>query len=303
MLKPPLWTTEGLERDRQIAIETFRRERIEEPLEIYLELLDDSRGHIEELLEITVDLKRLREEAPRILQEEALRTAFRYLAGPPISMDDLQILIDGRLSAAQVRKEPARATAAAQMVLDGIDRGRFPWVAEDREPTEQEMQSAALATAVLIAASKTGTKRRSMGQKQQEAAVSAALTAVGFESVNRRTVRTLADAPSLGQFCPESVLGTRKADFVIRLHDGRVMAVECKVSNSSVNSIKRLNNDAAVKAEVWARDFGLRQVVPTAVLSGVYDLRSLTEAQERGLTLIWAHDLGALTDWLERTRT
>lgn len=45
-------------------------------------------------------------------------------------------------------------------------------------------------------------------------------------------------------------------------------------------------------------DFGLRQVVPTAVLSGVYKLHNLLDAQERGLTVFWAHDLQPLTDWI-----
>ena len=43
------------------------------------------------------------------------------------------------------------------------------------------------------------------------------------------------------------------------------MPIECKVSNSATNSIKRLNNDAAVKARIWRGEFGERQVVPSAV--------------------------------------
>ena len=98
------------------------------------------------------------------------------------------------------------------------------------------------------------------------------------------------------------MLGTRKADFVVRLWDKRIMAIECKVSNSATNSVKRLNNDAAAKAEVWRAEFGNRQVVPTAVLSGVYKLRNLQSAQERGLTLFWAHNLDVLLDWIEDTK-
>lgn len=79
------------------------------------------------------------------------------------------------------------------------------------------------------------------------------------------------------------------------------MPIECKVSNSSLNSVKRLNNDAAVKADVWQRDFGLRQVVPSAVLAGVYRLANLLEAQERGLAIFWSHDLAPLTAWIDTT--
>jgi hypothetical protein len=80
------------------------------------------------------------------------------------------------------------------------------------------------------------------------------------------------------------------------------MAIECKVSNSATNSVKRLNNDAAAKAEAWLKDFGTRQVVPAAILSGVYKLHNLEDAQSRGLSLFWAHDLKALTDWISTTR-
>ncbi len=78
--------------------------------------------------------------------------------------------------------------------------------------------------------------------------------------------------------------------------------LERKVSNSATNSVKRLNNDAAVQAEVWRHDFGNQQVVPAAVLGGVYKLRNLENAQERGLTLFWAHDLQPMLDWIHQTR-
>jgi hypothetical protein len=80
------------------------------------------------------------------------------------------------------------------------------------------------------------------------------------------------------------------------------MPIECKVSNSSLNSVKRLNNDAAAKAASWINDLGKLHVVPTAVLSGVYNLRNLQDAQDRGLMLIWAHRLSDLTDWIESTK-
>jgi hypothetical protein len=43
---------------------------------------------------------------------------------------------------------------------------------------------------------------------------------------------------------------------LIPLWDERKMPIESKVSNSGVNSIKRLNNDAAVKAGKWIHYFG-----------------------------------------------
>ena len=48
------------------------------------------------------------------------------------------------------------------------------------------------------------------------------------------------------------------------------MPLECKASNSATNSYKRVNHEAASKAETWLQDFGRSQVVPAAVLSGVF---------------------------------
>jgi hypothetical protein len=42
------------------------------------------------------------------------------------------------------------------------------------------------------------------------------------------------------------------------------MPIACKVSNSEVNSVKRINNDAAIKATTWRQELGNNQVVPVA---------------------------------------
>jgi hypothetical protein len=134
-----------------------------------------------------------------------------------------------------------------ETVLIGLDRRRFPWIVEGRDPDAHEREAAALASAALLATSRSSTLRRSEGKTRQEDAVAVALIEDDFEQVPTRTISTLTDAPAPGQFCRESMFGSRKADFIIGLWDGRKMPLECKVSNSSTNSVKRLNNDAAVK--------------------------------------------------------
>jgi hypothetical protein len=155
----------------------------------------------------------------------------------------------------------------------------------------------------LMATSRVQTNRRNESKEQQEQAVEDRLVEAGFAKVPApRSVPTLAAAPAPGQFCRETTFGTRKADLLVGLWDDRKMPLECKVSNSATNSIKRINNDAAVKAVRWIDEFGTQGVVPAAVLSGVYKLSHLVSGQANGLTLIWAHDLDALIDWLETTR-
>lgn len=303
LLDPPVWEEARLESDRQQAIAAFREERMKEPLEKYLEVFEIYRDVFDELLEATVDLTALPDKAVQVLTDKRFLEAIRYLPGPPISFDDLKVLADApSIAPKTLRTVPDLARRLVETILTGLDRRRFPWLADGRVATEPQRRAAILASAAMIAAKRVETERRNEGKTAQEERVRAALIAHGFLQVDTRAARTLAEAPQPGHFCMETMLGTRKADLLVGLWDHRVMPIECKVSNSATNSIKRLNNDAAVKAETWRKDFGTTQVVPTAVMSGVYNLRNLEDAQRRGLTLFWAHSLSELTSWIEHTR-
>lgn len=301
---PPRWSDEEFETERLRAIHIFRELRIQEPLEQYLEAFEVSRDAIDTLLESTVDLSELLDRAVDVLSDEDLQQAARYLAGPPISADDLKIIaIDASLTPSQLRKKPEMAKRVIEVILLGVDRRRFPWLAEDREPTESERNAAVVATSALLAQRKVMTGRANDAKKEQEQAIKDALSSWGFAEVARRVIHNLTDAPEKGTFCAESVVGERKADVVARLYDGRMMPIEAKVSNSSTNSVKRLNNDASVKARHWTSDFGPVNIVPSAVLGGVYKLHNLRSAQDSaGLTIFWAHDLSPMEAFIESTK-
>lgn len=302
MIAPPRWTEEELSREQKRAQELFRQERMQEPLDDYLVAFELYQGAVEDLLEATTDLTRLSESANAVLTVPDLLSAFRYLAGPPISADDLKVLAEGVLSAGRLRNDPEMAKRVVQVVRVGLDRRRFPWVSENREPTEAERDAAVLASAALMASARLSTARRNKGKDRQERLVEEALRRRGLAKVPVRRIATTNQAPQPGEFCRESLLGTRKADLVVGLYDHRIMAIECKVSNSATNSVKRLNNDAAAKAEVWLDEFGRANIVPVAVLSGVYKTLNLINAQTRGLTLFWAHEMQQLTEWIAGTR-
>jgi hypothetical protein len=302
MIDAPVWTSDELTQESLKAIEVFRKRRIEEPLEDYLEAFDEYQGVIEDLLESTVDLSNLDTQFIEVVTDPSLLEALRYLAGPPISEDDLKTVAEAVLTPGRLKNDETMARSIVNVVLNGLDRRRFPWVIEKREPTEAERGAAVLASAALMATRRLETSRRTLEKQRQEQEVQVALAASGLTQVPPRDINVLSDGPRPGEFCGESTLGKRKADIVVGLWDGRVMAIECKVSNSATNSVKRLNNDAAAKAEAWRSDFGTVQVVPSAVLSGVYKLRNLDDAQKRGLKLFWAHDISRLADWIARTR-
>jgi hypothetical protein len=299
MTQPPRWSDEELEAGISRAKALFREERLQEPLEAYTASFDHYQGAIEDLLETSVDLTQLGRRAAEIVTSPGLLEAFRYLAGPPISEDDLMVLADARLSPTRLRGDPEMVSRVLNVVQVALDRRRFPWVVEQREPTVPERTAAIVASAALLAASRVGTDRRNEGKERQELTVRDALLSRNWIQVQPRAVATFNQAPGPGEFCRESLLGTSKADFLIGLRDRRIMAIECKVSNSSTNSVKRLNREAAGKAEKWIYEFGVRNVVPVAILSGVYKLHNIQSAQERGLTVYWAHDLSHLLDWIE----
>lgn len=283
-------------------MELFREQRMAEPLEDYLEHFQEVRSTVEKLLDETVDLARLPTRAVPVLSDRSLQEAVRYLAGPPISADDLKVVADAKLSPSALWADDQMARRVIETILLGLDRQRFPWVAEDREPTDTEKAVAIMSTAALVAARRVMTARANESKTEQEQKVKDALKAAGFLEVAPREISTLHSAPAAGEYCGESLFGTRKADIVIRLWDHRVMALECKVSNSSTNSVKRLNNDAAVKAGVWIGEFGTAQTVPAAVLAGVFKRHNLEQAQERGLAIWWSHDLNQMVTWIEQTR-
>lgn len=183
MRKAPDWSDEQLQQGRTKATEIFRQSRMEEPLEAYLEFFDEYQGKVEELLETSVDLTQLEETLEQIAKDKKLMEAFRYLAGPPISADDLKVVAEANLSRSRMLADPEMAKRVLAVVQDVMDRRRFPWVKENREPTEAERSAAVIASAALIANSKVGTSRRNEGKKQQEELVRQGLIGRGFKEL------------------------------------------------------------------------------------------------------------------------
>ena len=69
-VRPPRWDDQRFERDRQFAIQQFRKVRMLEPLEQYLAAFEQHRAAVETLLEATEDLSRLSELAILVTARE-----------------------------------------------------------------------------------------------------------------------------------------------------------------------------------------------------------------------------------------
>lgn len=303
MSEPPVWKLEELETDVELARNSFRDERQQENRELYNKTIEQFEEIFVELLsnlrKIISDKKA--KHVPDIFADEDKRTAFRYLTAPPISEDDLKTIADTSIAPGVLREDPAKAIRVRDTIVAGLDHYRIPWIADDRRPRPKELSTAARASAMLVATRKVETARRSDATKLQTELVTTQLLALGFKEVATRDISTLADAPDPGEFCGESLLGDTRADIVIRLRDNRLLAIECKVSNSSVNSYKRVNHEALNKAKHWLDAFGKRNVVPAVVLSGVYSAPALETAQA-SLAIFWAHRIDDLADFIKSAR-
>lgn len=282
--------------------EIFREQRLSEAREDYSSHFSEAQGAVEDLLELTIDLATLEQIGGKAIIDGGYLEAVRYLAAPPLSSDDLETLsgIPER-QYAKADKWPI----IVDTVRTYIDSHRFPWIVGNHEPTEFERYAAIIATAAQIAAERIRTARRNESKKEQEELVKAALRAANFEQVRAREIASPRSFPKLGEFSGESKIGRKKADVVVGLPDDRILAIECKVSNSKVNSTKRIA-EASAKAKEWIEDFGVLGIVPSAVIAGVYNPGNLIAAQSHGLTIWWSHDLAtmnisAMISWIDDT--
>lgn len=289
----PAWTRDELKAERDAAEALFIKARREAGPLAFAEMFERVRPLVSDLLERT-DYGRDLGPVP-LLENPALGWPLRYLTGPPISDDDLMVLIGGgRLSL--TRPNADRAEAAADAVRLLLDPVRFPWVAEEREPTEAEKYAALVGTALLMATERLRTERRGSESVAQEAAVADALEAAGYQRVElgKGAEISFVDDLARGTFTRETRVYGDKCDVPVRLHDGRLLLLECKVSNSGKNSWKRLEREVGGKYDRWRAGLGAKSCVVGAVLAGVFDLATLVKAQKPGLGIFWQHRLDHL---------
>jgi hypothetical protein len=73
MTFPPVWDEPQLSADLRKAIGVFRRERITEPLDHYLDFYESAHQAIAQVMELTEDLTRFQARAKSVLTDPALQ--------------------------------------------------------------------------------------------------------------------------------------------------------------------------------------------------------------------------------------
>lgn len=255
---PHVWTDEQLARDASIALQRFRENRIDEPEQLYVDLYADQYGRVLHVLNATKDLLELEQGMPALLAN-GYYDVVRYLSAPPISEDDMHVVAELTTKSAPSKLAlPQNASKIVSFVRRTLDAKRFGWVGQCRRPTDEERRVALVASASLLATQQVQTLRRGLAKRNQEGAVKAFLSdKLRFHETKIRRIDTAFDAPKAREFCGETPVAGKKADVVVGLGDNRFMCIECKVSNSTVNSFKRLNHETIEKTVHWYRSFGV----------------------------------------------
>lgn len=297
----PDWSEKELDRLRQQSRQRFVDRYSEEVQAAYREILTDCQQRVEQLLAVTNDLRALKTGGSTLDAHRALLDAARYCASPVLSADTMKIVRE---------REGTEGT-----ILTFLDNERFPWIDDGRAAKPAERQRAVTMTAKLWADQRAKTADRTSNSKAQEKRTCEALERAGLAHVSRADIRDrlreLGDDPSKGltasnwgdalyrgEFTDEIKLAGNKCDVPARLKDGRLLPIECKVSNSEVNSTKRLIRETLGKHIDWHRTYG-SELRTGVVLAGVFSMVNLQQAQEQGMLLFFEHELSSLTAFVK----
>lgn len=279
-----------------------RRAAERELAEFYHNSFSEAFDDVAEILSRSSDLSKLDESGKGLLMDGYL-PVMRSMDRPTVSDDDFKCLSGTETSARNRFRDDELASDAIEYLRRNLNMDLFPWIGGDEAPSEEDRRSACMAVAALIADQKTKTSMRGSSSRTQEDGVREALRVrCGMTVVDGDSFSILSEGPKPGQvFSRETKVAETKADVVLGLYDGRIMCLECKVSNSTVNSYKRLNHEVLDKVTKWTSAFG-RQCVSGAVLKGVFSPANLISAQGEGAYLFWSSDLSALVDFVNGTK-
>lgn len=304
--QPRRYTREELESAAFLASDHFKRMREEAESSVaayYNSVFDHTYSELEQILSSTNQLRNLEDMAAQLFGDGYLDT-LRYMERPTLSSDDFKKLSETNTSASSKLSQPENAALAMEYLLRNLNTRLFPWFDSGESPTDSDLHAAKHAVAALVADQKTKTMLRNRQSQTQESAVREALIAdAGFTEVEAHDFRMLAQGPEPGQvFHKETSIDGVKADVVFGLYDGRVMALECKVSNTAVNSYKRLIHETTDKIVKWNNMFGSNGIVGGCVLQGVFTVDNLVSAQQAGVSIFWSANLRELTDYALSTK-
>lgn len=228
----------------------------------------------------------------------------RHFLAPPISQDQFKLICPQWTKSSENESKPlkrARADAVAAVFRERLSRRLAPWVRYQRPPKLKELSSAIGAIAPLIASQKVATARRQRLSQLQEQAVIDLLIARGWTQVQSGLVTASGGLPAK-HFMHKTKFQSgpsenQEVDIACGLGGTRVLAMECKVTNDTTNSVKRIN-DVLKKASAWKSHWGVF-VKSAAMLQGVIKPTDVQRLEDAKVEVFWAHRLDLFGKWID----
>jgi hypothetical protein len=254
-----------------------------------------------EVRSVLVDTRNLTDIAAALEQSGGIVSVLRFLIAPPLSQDQFKLAFPSWPKSSEKSGRPLAQKIAVSLATD-LNR----WYDESlvrlaRSDVNADRETAIAAVSYMIAYTRFKTNRRMRLAQAQEQAVLRDLVELGFTQIPKQRV----DRPGMvaeRHFMHATYFATadgsaHEVDVAIGLPRGRVLALECKVSNDATNSVKRVN-DVLKKATAWKAQWG-QMVLTGALLQGVFSEKELPRLIAGGVHLFWSHRLEDFKIWLE----
>ena len=228
---------------------------------------------------------------------------FRHLLAPPKSQDQFKLLCDQWSKSSEKSGRPQSATttpSVEKVLLQWMDRRIAPWLIANRQPTDVESELLIERVTSFIAPKINETNKRNRLSAEQERAVVRLLIGLGWSQIPSITIDKRAAIPPK-HFMNKTRFATatttaQEVDIACGFNSSYVAAIECKVTNDTTNSVKRIN-DVLKKAAAWKAHWG-SFVETAALLQGVIKPEDVQRLSDEGVKVFWSHDLEKFATWV-----
>ena len=256
-----------------------------------------------EILQTLVETQGLRDLEGSLTKTGSHLRVLRHLFAPPISQDQLKLILPSYPKGAektasaltqQAAKDFASAFAARR------DKRLTTWLATNANPNRRQVKRLLDTLTPMISSQIFNTVRRNRLSDDQERAVVALLEAKGWARSSSHTVNNPADLPPqhfMRKTRCKTRTATKEVDIACGVNPSLIMAMECKVSNDATNSVKRVS-DVMDKTKAWNDNWG-GFIQTAALLQGVIAYKDVARLLDSDVLVFWSHDLKPLADWLD----
>ena len=229
-------------------------------------------------------------------------TVFRHVLAPPLSQDQFKLACSSWPKSSEKSGrglDPSVSAECEEAIIAYHDRALIPWLDRKRPPSFGEVRRLVHRVVPLIARQRFETVRRNRLANAQENAMIHLLNDLGWQKMPSKQIDTRAALPSKS-YMHKTRFATstrpQEVDVACGLGGSVVLATECKVTNDSTNSVKRVN-DVLKKATAWKEHWG-NFVKTAALLQGVIKPSDVERLLDADVEVFWSHDLDDLRAWL-----